>query len=470
MNAITETAGKVCLLFPEFNEGFIMRKVPLGLAYIASSLRQDGISVDAYNLCCDPLEPIDFRKYDFVGITLLTPFINEVRRMIDHIKSVNPNVRIVLGGTHATLATEHTFEALPKTDYVIVGEGERSLSRLVLEEENYESLPGVWWKTDTGEVIGNMRDVPDINNLPFPDNSIFDHGNLEKRNPLRAIMTSRGCPWKCANCQPNLDIVQPYRLRKVGDAIDEIDFRQKNWGQTYFGFVDSEFPIKKWWFEEFYSEIRDRGIKFQFHCNSRADLVDSDILRMYKDLNISRLALGVESGVQRVVNDVINKRLDLDVVKEVFAEAAGLGIRTHAHFMVGIPGETLDEMRETLEFARNLPAVSIEFNILTPWPGTSFYDLCIEKDYLRETDVAKFNEKQVPVIDTEDFTADQVGDFYAKLRGSLGNDGWNMSPDGTVFYHPDYEGEDLAPPPAARPGTRMPGPPPQIIESGFMGG
>ncbi len=448
---------KVCLLFPFFEHGFIMRKVPLGLAYIASGLEKEGIYVEAYNLNTDPLDAIDFTKFDYVGMTLLTPFISEINKLCKIIRKANPKIKFVLGGTHATLATDHTFEAIPDTDYVIRGEGEVSFAQLVLEEKDPGTIPGVFYRGTDGTILGLGQHTPDIHSLPFPNVALFDHGNLEARNPLRPILTSRGCPWACKNCQPNLDIVQPYRLRHVDDVITEIIYRQETFGQTYFGFLDSEFPIKKWWFEELYAEIKRRKIDFEFHCNARADLLDRDIFKMYKDLNISRLAIGVESGVDRVVNGILNKRLDLKWTHEMFEAADEAGIRTHGHFMIGMPGETLDDMQATLDYALKLAATSIEFNFLTPWPGTRFFDICKENDYLVEKDVSKFNEKNVPVVSTEDFTAEQVMDFYYHLRRVLTNKGYHPTPDGTVFYHPSYDGDDLAPPPAAREGTRAAG-------------
>lgn len=447
---------RVCLLFPYFDEGFIMRKVPLGLAYLASALEAKGVYVEAYNLNVDDIEAIDLASFDFFGITCLTPFVREIESICARIRQNNTTARIVLGGTHPTLATQHTLDALPEVDYVIKAEGEVSFPRLVTEEESYATIPGVYVRDADGTAVGLPAAPPNIHELAYPNVGLFDHGELEKRNPLRPILTMRGCPWQCKNCQPNLTIVQPYRLRQVDDVIAEIEHRQRAYGQTYFGFLDSEFPIKKRWFVEFHEKIHARRIDFEFHCNARADLLDRDVLRMYRDLNISRLAMGVESGSQRVVDTVVNKRLDLKVTADAFDAAAEIGLRTHAHFMIGLPGETLDDMQETLDYAMDLPTTSVEFNFLTPWPGTHFYDLCVERGYLTETDVAKFNEKRVPVVATEDFTPEQVMDFYHHLRRTLTGLGWQPAPDGTVFYHPDFDGEDLAPPPAVRPGLRKP--------------
>ena len=448
----------VCLLFPRFYEGFIMRKVPLGLAYLAGALKARGIPVEAYNLNVDPIEEIDFKAFDFVGLTCLTPFAETIREALVHVLKSNPGIKVVLGGTHATLATEHTFRAIPETDYVITGEGEEALCELVLDEDSHAAIPGVHYRGGDGRILGTPKRTPDIHALPHPAVALFDRGNLEKRNPLRPILASRGCPWGCHSCQPNLDIVQPYRLRRVDSVIDEIKHRQRAHGQTYFGFIDSEFPIKKEWFRQFRRQISDERIDFAFHCNARADLLDGDILDWYRDLGITRLAIGVESGVDRVVNKVLNKRLDLDLARRMFEAAAERGIRTHAHFMIGMPGETIDDMRRTLDYARDLKAASVEFNLLTPWPGTRFHDIAVEQDLLTETDPAKFNEKRVPVLTTLDFTAGQVMEMHDEISRKLCSEGWTRTPDGTVFFRPGFEQyADPAPPPAARPGLRKPG-------------
>ena len=448
----------VCLLFPYFDEGFIMRKVPLGLAYLAGALRGRGIHVEAYNLNVDDIREINFKDFDFVGLTCLTPFAETIRNALAHVLKSSPAIKVVLGGTHPTLATQHCLDSIPEADYLITGEGEEAICELVMNEDNFAAIPGVYYRDKDGKAKGTPKKTPDIHAMAYPDLTLFDHGKLEERNPLRPILASRGCPWGCFNCQPNLNIVQPYRLRKAESVIEEIQWRQKSHGQTYFGFIDSEFPIKKEWFRLFRRLIRERRIDFAFHCNARADLLDGDILDWYVDLGITRLAIGVESGVQRVVNEVLNKRLGLDLARRMFEAADERGIRTHAHFMIGMPGETLDDMRQTLAYARDLKATSVEFNLLTPWPGTRFHDIAIEGGLLTENDPAKFNEKRIPVITTPDFTARQVMDMHIEISRSLTGEGWTRTPDGTVFFRPGFEQyADPAPPPSARPGLRKPG-------------
>ena len=431
---------RVCLLFPRFYEGFIMRKVPLGLAYIAATLQQRGIYVEAYNLNVDTLEEIDLSSFDFIGISCLTPFINEVNRMLAYIKPRYPKAKIVLGGPHPTYKTKEVFDEIPQIDYVVTGEGENALPELVLHEDRHGEIPGVYYKTKFGLIEGLKHKPVDLDELPYPNQRLFDHGRLEKRNPYRAILGSRGCPFKCANCQPILTDVQPFRMRDTDSLLEEMRFLNQNYGQNYFGFLDSEFPIKRSWFADFSEKVKSSDLEFSFHCNAYSNILNDDILRMYKDLNINRLAIGVESGVQRVIDEVIFKHIDLNHTYNMFKSAWDIGIRTHGHFMFGIPGETLDDMQQTLNYATELPAKSIEFNMVTPWPGTRFYHVCVENNYLSDTDCSKYNEKRESFISTEDFSAQDVNDFYQTVRHTLISKGYKNSPDGSVYYHPSYDG------------------------------
>lgn len=425
---------RVCLLFPKFNEGFIMRKVPLGLAYIAASLKEAGIYVEAYNLNVDDFDEIDFRRFDFVGLTCLTPFVDEIKVLCNRIKSKNNNIKIVIGGAHPTYKTVEVFDELPLIDFAVKGEGELSFVKLVSAEEESPSIPGIFYRGADGKISGTPHELIDISSLPYPEQRIFDHGRLEQRNPFRAIMASRGCPFKCFNCQPILSIVQPTRLRSYEDVFEEIKYLQHNYGQDYFGFVDSEFPLKKSWLVKLFELIQKNNLRFNFHCNARSDLLDLDILEIFRELNISRLAIGVESGVQRVIDNVLHKDIDLDHTYEVFEMAKRTGVKTHAHFMIGVPGETLEDMEQTLHYARKVAADSIEFNMLTPWPGTAFYDLCIEKGFLVETNTAKFNEKRKCYVSTDKFTNSEVENFYVKIRNILTSEGWANSEDGSVYF------------------------------------
>lgn len=140
--------------------------------------------------------------------------------------------------------------------------------------------------------------------------------------------------------------------------------------------------------------------------------------------------------MQRVVSEVLRKGIDLEQTIEVFDQARKVGVRTHGHFMIGIPGETMDDMRQTLDYASRLPAASIEFNMLTPWPGTAFWDLCRERGYLTVDDCSKFNEKRGCHITTEDFSNTQVEAFYEEIRHTLSARGWLNSSDGSVYFHP----------------------------------
>jgi magnesium-protoporphyrin IX monomethyl ester (oxidative) cyclase len=411
-----------------------MRKVPLGLAYLAPCLENKGIYVEAYNLNVDSIEKINFQKFDFVGITCLTPFIKEILRISEYIKRKNNETKIVVGGPHPTYRIREIFAELPQISYAIKGEGEISFSELVTNEENYRDIKGVFFKNDDGNIDGTEDEKIDLNELPYPNRRIFDHGNLEKRNPFRAILASRGCPFKCYNCQPILNEIQPFRLRKPYDVYKEVKFTQEKLGQCYFGFIDSEFPIKKSWLREFFSLIDKNHISFSFHCNARSDLLDEEILYLFEKHNITRLAIGIESGVQRVVNEVLHKNIDLNHTYEIFKIADSMGINTHGHFMCGIPGETLNDMHKTLEYAIQLPAASIEFNILTPWPGTTFWDICQKNGYVVENDCAEWNEKRRSYVSTPYFSNKVVDEFYQHVKRSLTELGWQNSKDGSVYY------------------------------------
>lgn len=433
---MTAAPKKVVLLFPRFEEGFLMGKVPLGLAYMAAVLKGRGHYVEGYNLIVDPIEEVDFAGFDYCGITVLTSFISEVRRMCAYIKERNPRIKIVLGGSHPSILPEESMGISEHVDYVIAGEGEFSMAALVeAADPAAAGIPGVYYR-EGGAVRGRRFElIKDLDVLPYPDQRLFDHGRLEKRNPFRAIMASRGCPFKCYNCQPYLRDVLPFRLRSARAVAGEVLHLNREYGQTYFGFIDSEFPMNKKWFMEYRAALGPKAAEFSFHCNARSDLLDGDILRAYREMNITRLAIGVESGNQRVVDEVLHKGIDLVRTREIFALAAEHRVATHGHFMIGIPGETMAEMNDTVEYALSIPAGSVEFNILTPWPGTRFYELCEKNGWLdsglRHED---YNEKRISVVSTDQWSSADVMAFYGEIRRRFKAAGWINSDDGSVFF------------------------------------
>ncbi len=434
-----QKSKNVLLLFPKFQDGFVMGKVPLGLAYIASYLEKHGHYVEAYNLVVDKMAQIDFAKFDYVGITCLTAFISHVRTLADHIREKNPKIKIIVGGPHPSMKMKDTLEITKNIDFVIAGEGETPMLQLVESKDpKSEKIPGVYfWNTEDVMVGEPYKPVNNLDELPYPNQRMFDHGNLEKQNPFRSIQASRGCPFGCFNCQPYLRKLFSFRLRSPQSVVDEMTFLQKEYGQNYFGFVDSEFPISKKWFLEFVDLIEKNKLDMKFHCNAFSKLIDEEILEGYKRMNITRLAIGVESGNQYVVDEVLNKRINLEYTKKVFELAAKHGINTHAYFMIGIPGESLENMQETMDYAVNLAANTLEFNILTPWPGTRFYELAQEKGWLIEDyRYEDYNEKRAAVISTDKWTNEDVLNMHKKVTNTFLNNGWTVADDGTVFFRP----------------------------------
>ena len=428
-------------MFPRFEEGFIMGKVPLGLAYIAAVLKERGHYVEAYNLIVDPVDEIDFGKFDFCGITCLTSFISEVRSLSAYLREKNPKMKIVLGGAHPSVAPGDALDISPSVDFAVAGEGEYSMLGLVESGGNPDvNMPGIY-RLINGKAVGRKsKAIENLDKLPFPEQRIFDHGRLEKRNPFRAIIASRGCPFNCFNCQPYLRTVMPFRMRSPESVVSEMMHLNREYGQDYFGFIDSEFPVRKEWFRKFHRLMLDSGLRFSFHCNGRSDIIDEEIIESFKGMNITRLAIGVESGNQRVINDVLNKRIDLGRTRQIFAAAAAAGVASHAHFMIGIPGETPGEMRETLDYAMSLDASSMEFNILTPWPGTRFYELCRDNGWFVEgVKFEEFNEKRKAVVSTDAWSADDVAAFYEVIRRELTGRGWRNSRDWSVYFRPGAE-------------------------------
>lgn len=437
---MSATKKNVLLLFPKFEDGFVMGKVPLGLAYIASNLEKHGHYVEGYNLVVDPIELIDFDKFDYCGITVLTAFISHTRQLVDYVKKQNPKIKVVLGGPHPSMKILHSLKDITRNvDFVIAGEGEVAMVNLVEAENPHTGkLPGVYFLDETDNVVGAPnQQVGTLDDLPYPNQRIFDHGNLEPLNPFRSFLASRGCPFGCFNCQPYLKNVFKFRLRSPENIVTEMKHLQDTYGQEYFGMVDSEFPVNKKWFMDFVKLKDESKIKFNFHCNAFSKLLDEEILKTYKDMNITRLAIGVESGNQHVVDDVLNKRIDLEYTKKVFDMAQNLGITTHSYFMVGIPGESMENMQETLDYARNLNTNSLEFNIMTPWPGTRFYDMCEQKGWLENKYTFEdYNEKRLGVISTDQWKHTQVVEFHKHVTKTFIEDGWTPASDGTVFFKP----------------------------------
>jgi len=367
---------------------------PLGVLYLAASLKARGIEarvIDAEALGLG-LERVVFEarqmKPDLIGVTGMSPTVTASYQALS---ALRPEAgRLALGGAHASAQGQSVFEDCPvELDFAVCGESEeifpKLVSRLAGGAELHElDLPGVLVRG--GSSAPPWPVVKDLDSLPFPDLSQVPHSRyrhpLFGSEPVTSIITSRGCPYRCIFCDKHVSGSR-YRSRSPENVLAEIEQIVFKSGVRSLIIYDDLFTLDPDRVSRICEGILGRGLRIRWKCEGRVNRVDPDLLGLMKAAGCQMIAYGVETVTPRGL-EFLRKDITPEQVREAFALTREAGIQSLGYFMLGIPGETIEEERETVRFAVSLGADFAQFGVLSPFPGTELYELAREKGWLSE--------------------------------------------------------------------------------------
>ena len=421
---------KVLLLRPAAEKKSMARVLPLGLLAIGSVLKRAGHQVKILDLRISnsPDEELDSVMSSFdpkvVGIGVMTieckyGFVDAAK-----VKEINPEVTVVFGGPHCSHEPRFILND-PNVDLMVSGEGDLTIVELInaLEQgKDIENVPGIAYKINGSYV--RTADRPVIRDLDKFDQE-YDLINLERyfnfqssmdffpvfRNKrFLPLVTSRGCPFKCTYCHDIFDKSIQYRSPKA--VVDEIEYLIKKYGVREFHIVDDVFNVNMKRAKIVLDAIIERNlnIHISFPNGLRADFFDDELIDKMQRAGVYRMALGIESGSQRI-QDMIKKDLDINIIYDVVENLTRARMSVHGFIMLGFPSETRDEMKETIDFACDLGLTTANFSLVIPNPGTDLRQTFIES---RESNFEDFSEY---TFDAASCNASEVeGDDLVKLK------------------------------------------------------
>ncbi len=390
---------RVLLIFP--SGGFSTKEPlpPLGLAYLGAVLERANIPVTIIDAAVEHLSPtalarrISDYQPDLIGITTLTEFRFSSFATARIAKEAAPEAIVMLGGPHVTLAAEDTALHVPDVDLVVRGEAEENILQLIQVLSSGGDLltvPGLTWKVGDRVVsTANARLVPDLDALPFPARHLLpmakyrfllDVPGLGQR-PAAHTITSRGCPFACSFCATSTMMGMRWRARSAGNVLDEIKQMVADGADTVW-FYDDTFTMNKKRVEDICHGILDLGLDIHFTCSIRVDTVDRDLLALMRKAGCFMVFFGVESGNQATIDRVCGKRISLEQVRSVAHWCDELGIRKNPGYIVGFPGETLAQARQTLDFMQEVGGKA-SLSFLRIYPGTAIERIAREKNILK---------------------------------------------------------------------------------------
>ena len=308
---------------------------PLGIGYIAAAVEQAGHRVrilDAYAEDVTQQQLIDRLREmrpDVTGFTFTTENRFEAFESIRLCKKMLPETTTVAGGPHASLAADDTLTHIPELDYIVRSEGEVSMVNLLLALENnseIESVTGISYRKEGG-VVHNPQTgfIEDLDSLPFPARHLYNHPQYnfhmdvpgKGKLPAANIMTSRGCPFHCVFCASTINWGRRFRLRSPENIVEEIEYLKKEFGVRAIWFFDDTFTAKRSQTETLCDMILQKNLDISWFCEIRVDTVDRELLALMKKAGCYFIGFGVESGSQRILDEVIGKKISLDQVENI---------------------------------------------------------------------------------------------------------------------------------------------------------
>jgi anaerobic magnesium-protoporphyrin IX monomethyl ester cyclase len=372
-------SGKERFYIPDF-------EIPLNVCYLAASLEAAGIpceiadmNVEGRNFSLE--KTVLEMRPAAVGFAAYTPFIHVAHKYAQGIKKASPDIKTIIGGYHASALPEETLREFPFFDYLVRGEGETTLTELVngiAAGRGPDGVAGVFYRDENGEIRNNpaREQIADIDSIPFPARRKLDQGKYRVnpinyvKLPTTGILASRGCEKRCAFCSQS--VFRPVRVRSAANIVDEMRQCATDFGMRGFRFYDDNLAAHRETCMEFCAELRNRNLNISWNCFSRVDSVDPEMLREMKSAGCHQIKFGVETGTEKMLV-VIKKGITLEQSREAIRMAKRAGIESQVSLILGLPGETEQDMRETIRFISDISPDLAGINLFKPMPGSPLF-------------------------------------------------------------------------------------------------
>ncbi len=330
--------------------------------------------------------------------------------------------KVCVCGNHPTVYAKSLIEENACLDFAVRGEYEFTVKELVdalMDGGDFAAIKGLTWRTPSGEAVDNEKRelLKDLDSLPFPDRDDFPatiYPDFTMYSPCINIVSSRGCPCGCVYCQErHVMYASPkYRPRDPKRVVDEMEYCEKRFGAKQFYFDDQSFVVQKKHVLAICAEIKRRGMTVPWSVMGDAMFVDRETLAAMADAGCIGMKFGVESADPGILK-AIGKPLDLVQCAKVAKWCQELGIRTHATFCLGLPGETEETIRKSMVFMEELEVDTAQVSKAVPYPGTPMYAWASEKGYLATTDLGRFDGMGSSVMNYPNLSSADIDRWYA---------------------------------------------------------
>lgn len=416
---------------------------PLNLAYLASIAENLGHNVKIID---GEAEDINLEKMveltavfnpDIIGITATTPFYHIAVNLANKLRNEISDVPIIIGGPHITVLKENAF--FPCFDYAFIGESDESWSSFLKQYEvdkDISTVKGILFR-DGGNIVftGDPNHVMDLDSIPPPARHLlqmdkYTIGTLEGTKKFTTIMSERGCPFKCIFCSTKVFGSQ-FRKRSPRLVVNEIKSIVNEYDIKHFMFLDDTLTLDKNHILAICDLINEDKLDITFEGSTRANLVDEEIISKMVEAGLIRLSFGLES-VDGNIRKIMRKEVPLESYIMANKLTNKYGIETLNSCMIGLPGETVDTVKNTLSFLRDSHEIKqANISIAVPYPGTELYNMAKNGDHglkLETDDFSHFRRYNSAVMSVGDLSPDELIKIQNDAFGSIYLAPWRLIP------------------------------------------
>lgn len=407
------------ILFIEVDTESAWAVASIGPGFIASYLRKSGHEVAFYRAGLDTdaatiAARIREVEPGLLGFSLTTRQWQRARELVGGIRR-EIDIPVVAGGLHPTFSPQVVL-ATPGFDYVCLGEGEEPMLDLVSALEAGESthnIDNIWARGKTRP--GLRKPFEPLDALPAIARDLLD-----EYPGVVHMTTQRGCPFPCTYCAARM-YNQLYqgtgeygRRRSHQNVLDELFALRERDMLAYVIFLDDTFTINHPWVREF-CRIYGDALRVPFSLHARVETVNEKMLHMLAAAGCQQITYGVESGSERIRYEVMRRPVKNQRFRDVFRWTREAGIHVTANYMLGLPGETREDLQMTLDLAEELEVLDFGYFVFYPYPGTQLFRECIDRGYLPADYLERAANHRESILDLPGLDTADVGEYYDRF-------------------------------------------------------
>ncbi|MCX6271448.1 MAG: radical SAM protein [Bacteroidetes bacterium] len=388
------------LIFPNNDRRY--KTVHLGLAYLAAYAREQHNDLhfkvlDTRVATTGETKRFFSSAFDLVGITVFSPVYNEVINVFNRVKQSDSRVPVCLGGPYVTTIMQDILKKTP-ADFAVYGEGELTFSDLISHlKGNKEpaAINGLMYHDLSGNIVVNppRRHIADLNTLPLPAYDIFPM----ERYPLHRMITSRGCVYACSWCNSSSIWDYNYRCRDEVNMVSEIEHLLKNYGNKIFVFGDNSFNISPERVDRFCNILINNNINILWSASFRADIMTQELAFTMKKAGCYNAAIGIESANNEILSNM-RKNTTIEKIDAGIKMMKKAGIEVLSQFVIGSPGDTLETVKQSIEYARRSDCDYTNFYTVLPFKGTHQWQYVLENGRFYTEEIHDFHSVNPRIV------------------------------------------------------------------------